>query len=234
VDFKRSGTVKQCSSDCCVHLSAEEVRRFAEGEDEHIPGETEANNSPYPRYASTSPPSTGSGDAHPPAETNKQITPTQTVSAPGISSVHSHLPPVSTAATVSNAYPNYGQFVPSNIDGAVSTPNEPFTYTNQLEEQWLYTPASAHAAFAMDYSPSSAEAFDGLNPWSHRRMDGSSQAQQLHYQLAMQASQSMGSMSGYPGSSQTPVPGPNDNNGMWSGYGHPPHQPRHPQHAVWN
>jgi hypothetical protein len=202
LDYQRSGVKKQCSGDCCGAVSADVVRRFAEGEDEIIPGDTEEN-SPYARYASTSPPSSGNGDA---PQNGKQLTPTLAVAAPAAP------PPMPPAASPPVPYDNYNQFVPSNIDTSAPAPG---TYA-QIQEPWFYTPASAHAAFAMDYSPSSAEAFDGLNGFSPRK-PGEPTAPD--FRLAMP----LGGMPMY----QPPAPGdPN----LWASY--PP--PQTPRVQPWN
>jgi hypothetical protein len=94
----------------------------------------------------------------------------QIVSTMPSTPMHTPPAPSSSVPDAQTAYPNYVQFMPSSIGTGQPAPG-PFTYTPQVEEPWFYTPASAHAAFAMDYSPSSAEAFDGLNPWNARKME---------------------------------------------------------------
>jgi hypothetical protein len=141
---------------------------------------------------------------------------------------------------VPNPYANYGQFMPSNIDNS-NVAVQPSAYAPQFEEPWFYTPASAHAAFAMDYSPSSAEAFDGLNPWHLRKENGGGgpslgpgpgmgpQRQMLP--MYQQGAQPLGSMPFSGPTQQTPMHTPNpEGPGFWP-YGPPPRTQQ--QHAGW-
>jgi hypothetical protein len=247
LEYQRLGNVKQCSKDCCANLSAEEVQRFAEGDDDCIPGESEPKDLPIPRYSFTSLPTTVNGGDLP--FDVKQVPSVSTIS---VQVVHAQLQPnptptltptsvpasapASTPAPVPapmmpNTYSNFVQYVPSNI-GGTATPNEPYGGTPQIEELWFYTPASAHATYTMYYSPSSAEDFNGLNPWGHRKAD-MSQIEQIAnpYHASYQPSQYFSNTcTGYHASSSTPTPGSSTPNGQWSNYPRQPTPPPMPQY----
>jgi hypothetical protein len=148
LQYTHHGPRRKCGPDCCATLGADDVRRFADGTDETIPGENDKP-SPRTRYSSASPPAS-SAAAEP---------------ALSMTSVHAALAP---PAPPAGAYSGYGQFVPADSDttptGGAPESRAP-AFASQTAEPWFYTPAAAHAAHALENHTPSVQAFRGLEPY---------------------------------------------------------------------